>query len=259
MEEIKKLIAFQSSPVALELKTKQQQIQEDFKKEDLLGKYKCDIKLHQTFGPYEWCGTINEQQTKGTYILTQSGAQNNNAKMIHLVLTPNSNLQTQCDYFKILDEFGRMVWYQYDVGNDLVYTTKFIETTPSKFYTIEFFKIFIMPPDWPGYRMVSQSPLLLIKSLQIMVPPISIKSDQSVCAICLETFKFNYYSEEAHETKEVDLFVGNCEHQFHSSCIWKYIFHNADKFLLPTDCRDCKHSQKSTPFPCPVCKQIIQH
>jgi len=203
--------------------------------------FKTNVSIKLSCGTYSFCGNNYNDERSGYYLSTKGEEK----IMISIDIEINDVLFKQIDYIEVHNENGTLAQYMRDTLRKRSHSFFFglSEEKKGDNYKICYQKI--QPQTDENRLRLRRVPMKTIHYDIIKIP--STNFYNSDCAICLETVNDDRY-------------ISICQHIFHSGCIIDYAKQN--NFVKPLD-DHCKrfcldHSEKILPFPCPICKCILE-
>ena len=210
----------------------------------------CDINVCTNVGRYDWCGTPDESG----HFLCENTIGNVNEKtqsqMVKLTMDATNEHLLNSTSIMVFDETGFLARYTYRplprYGTiSLFFQLKYCNTKvkPSDLI-VKFVKVLPKPEH---LSIFARAPTKTIYETTVTVPIVYDKEER-ICSICLDEVDKVIHAENT--------YISHCKHIFHMDCIWTYLKQN--DYLLENNCTYCKHSQKTKPFPCPLCKTQLE-
>jgi len=209
--------------------------------------FKVNIKLETFYGKYDWCCvngisgytlSVNPKQSSCSY--SKIG------QMVKIDIFINQELLDKIDIIEMYDKTNFLAQYSVEKlknKNSFFFQLQYVNTKESEtVLNILFRKIL---PRKVGRFTLCRPPMQTILSEKITIPILNFKGDIK-CAICLEEV-------------DDDKYISKCKHLFHNKCIFNYIKFNDFINKLSKKCQQhCQHSEKPKPFPCPICRTILE-
>ena len=213
------------------------------------------VDLKATFGTYGWCGNLYDGESSGFYLSIDPDYHPQypscyqeyvQCHMIDLNISLDPKLFQLIDLIEILDNDGFCVHF-----------------TDHRLKSIEQF-CFCLRQYHVGHvlRILYHGHGKLIFQEQITLPQLLTYGDTSVlephlpetktnmvcpmCPICLEQIR-----------PETHRYISACGHPFHEGCLWTYLEKNG--YVKAMKCHHCDHSRKIRPFPCPMCRTLLEN
>lgn len=200
-------------------------------------KYKAQIVVKSTYGPYVWCNNSSIETKAGCY-LSNKDSKTASVPMIWIDIEMNDALFKQTDFIEMVQNNGFRAQYSTEKLKKK-HTFLFQNSDNVKEINVCFRTANYDGYEWKSLRRV---PTNTHFSQQVQIPELEIKGTHD-CVICLEPVQENKY-------------ITSCKHIFHTQCIFDYLSHIG---LVSADICDtfCNHGPKMKPFSCPSCKQTV--
>ncbi|AVL94414.1 hypothetical protein ma27 [Moumouvirus australiensis] len=204
---------------------------------------KTTIVVKSNYGNYQWCCGGCDQA--GFYLdATPNFSGIFCGQMINIkIIIHDSNLLDNIDIIEIKTINNELLKHTYSKINKItVFYFGINEKYAGLSIKINFSKIKPLPENT---RFMRRPDIEIIHQEIIDFPILDIKSSVE-CPICLEQITNNKY-------------ISHCKHVFHIKCLWDYLKINNYLRELSWFCsKHCKHDKKTNPFPCPLCRTILE-
>jgi hypothetical protein len=220
--------------------------------EDEIAKYETEIITDVSFGKYSFCGNMSGMYGSG-YVMTNKDTQpvygNTINYFINLKIEMNNELFLETDRIYLYDYTGFLLGY---TVNSLTKITTFLRKISKEHIgtnlRIDFSKKKILNEQELEnlQKTMRRYPMDIIHSENITINDI-LQFGDTDCSIC---------NDKIDDDSNKNIF--SCGHNFHSSCVWKYLEVNDLLFPIDERCKkNCCDTQKSKNFNCPYCNKLI--
>jgi len=217
---------------------------------DQIIQYNTNVTIKTLKGPYVWCSNdvsgyyLTERKTDRK---TRVDRIKKSVTMVRIEVNICDALFKNVDFIDIFDETGFLAHYT-PSGLRKPYHKFFFELKYVKDGTV--LKICYKKRQRQSYessRRLERTPMNVIRYDLITIPLLEAKGNKECMMCCLESVLY-----------DDDVYVSQCGHVFHTKCLFEYLRKNNYVKPKDEDCDYCEHGDKTIPFPCPVCGEILE-
>lgn len=208
-----------------------------------------NVVIKSQYGSYCWCGNNYDGEHSGYYLSSSCKCELYKLKhfMLYIKVSISDELLKMTDIIEIYDSTGFLAQYHADVPL-MTSTKEFFFSVDEKLIDTELYikcrKIVRLKK--PEGVFIGRVPMVTVLQKSVIIPQILLRGDKK-CSICLD------------EITDDDKYISRCGHNFHSSCIFKYLEKINKLKPLTSHCsKYCEHSEKVLPFPCPICRTLLE-